>query len=317
MAKNIKKIAAGLGANVVTQVPDTGAGAFGAARLAQVVAAIQARLVPGQGLRPGRPTDASWVRHPKVPMSDATRHQLDVLAQRFSTNGRKISPMQIAAQIIEDALTGLSERLATEDPAPGADNPLNLGKQLTSGLKSHMILPGMKPSMTIHLSKELEQFIHDAVSMGLNAREDDVIRDAVTRLKQAMPDAAASPAKRAKRPKPADKATKNPLTIEELHQPMAARGLITLPDTAADFDDPDDKPIAIKGAPLSETVIREPGEMALLTAAASGCCERSRRIRGCRGHGERSPHRSGTCTRAPRGRARLSSSSSPERPDRS
>ena len=38
-------------------VPDTGAGAFGAARLAHVVAAIQARLLPGQGLCPGRPTD--------------------------------------------------------------------------------------------------------------------------------------------------------------------------------------------------------------------------------------------------------------------
>ena len=110
MAKNIKKIAAGLGANVVTQVPDTGAGAFGAARLAQIVATIQARLMPGQGVRPGRPTDASWVRHPKVPMSDATRQRLDVLAERFSTSGRKISPMQVAAQIIEDALAGLPER---------------------------------------------------------------------------------------------------------------------------------------------------------------------------------------------------------------
>jgi hypothetical protein len=109
MAKNIEKIAAGLGAKIVTQVPDTGAGAFGAARLAHVVASIQARLVPGQGLRPGRPTDATWVRYPKVPMSDATRQRLDVLAERFSTSGRKVSPMQIAAQIIEDALTGLPE----------------------------------------------------------------------------------------------------------------------------------------------------------------------------------------------------------------
>jgi hypothetical protein len=50
---------------------------------------------------------------------------------------------------------------------------------------------------------------------------------------------------------------KNPLTVDELHQQMAARGLITLPDTAADFDDPDDEPIAINGEPLSETVIRE------------------------------------------------------------
>jgi Arc/MetJ-type ribon-helix-helix transcriptional regulator len=110
--------------------------------------------------------------------------------------------------------------------------------------------------MTIHLSKELEQFIHDAVSMGLYAREDDVIRDAVIRLKQAMPDAAAPP-KRTKRAKPAGMAIKSPLTVEELHQQMAARGLVTLPDTAADFDDPDDEPIAIIGEPLSETVIRE------------------------------------------------------------
>ena len=35
-------------------------------------------------------------------------------------------------------------------------------------------------------------------------------------------------------------------------------GLLSqLPDTAADYDDPDDEPITIKGEPLSETVIRE------------------------------------------------------------
>ena len=33
--------------------------------------------------------------------------------------------------------------------------------------------------MTIHLSKDLEQFVHDAVRAGLYAREDDVIRDAL------------------------------------------------------------------------------------------------------------------------------------------
>ena len=30
-----------------------------------------------------------------------------------------------------------------------------------------------------------------------------------------------------------------------------------LPDTDADFDDPDDEPITIKGEPISETIIRE------------------------------------------------------------
>ena len=109
MAKNIARIAAGLGARVVGKVPHTGGGAFGAARLGRIVAAMQARLVPGQGIRPGRPTDASWIRHPKVPMSDVTRQRLIRLAQQISTDGRKVSPMQVAAQILEDALTGLPE----------------------------------------------------------------------------------------------------------------------------------------------------------------------------------------------------------------
>jgi hypothetical protein len=110
MARNIERIAEGLGAKVVGRVPDTGGGAFGAARLAGIVASVQARLVPGQGKRAGRPSDASWVRHPKVPMSEATRRRLSLLAERASAGGRKVSPMQIAAQILEDALTGLPEQ---------------------------------------------------------------------------------------------------------------------------------------------------------------------------------------------------------------
>lgn len=108
MASNIERIAKALGAKVVTQVPDTGGGAFGAARLAKIVAAVQARLTPGQGRRPGRPTEARWVRHPKVPMSEATERRLILLARRASEEGRKVSPMQVAAQILEEALAKLS-----------------------------------------------------------------------------------------------------------------------------------------------------------------------------------------------------------------
>jgi hypothetical protein len=108
MAKNIKQIAVKLGAKVVTQVPETGGGAFGAARLASIVAALQARLVPGQGT--GRPSDANWVRHPKVPMSAATEERLTRLARQASTSGRKVSPMQMAAQILEEALAGIPEQ---------------------------------------------------------------------------------------------------------------------------------------------------------------------------------------------------------------
>src|SRR5205823_4378886 len=48
------------------------------------------------------------------------------------------------------------------------------------------------------------------------------------------------------------------LTPAEIDQYMLSIGLLSqLPDTAADYDDPEDEPITIKGEPLSETVIRE------------------------------------------------------------
>jgi len=43
-------------------------------------------------------------------MSDATRQRLSLLAEQASTEGRKVSPMHIAAQILEDALRGIPER---------------------------------------------------------------------------------------------------------------------------------------------------------------------------------------------------------------
>lgn len=111
MAKNINTIAAKLGATVVAELPETGGGAFGAARLAAVVAELQARLTPGQGIRPGRPSVPSWVASPKVPMSELTFQKLTRLAQQSSQTGRKVSPMQIAAQLLEQVVATLPERL--------------------------------------------------------------------------------------------------------------------------------------------------------------------------------------------------------------
>lgn len=109
MAKNIKNIAGILGAKLVAQVPDTGGGAFGVSRLAGIVSALQNRLKPGQGVRPGRPSDPSWIESPKVPMSEATIEKLTRIAERAGKTGRKVSPMQVAAQLIEDAVASLSE----------------------------------------------------------------------------------------------------------------------------------------------------------------------------------------------------------------
>ena len=51
---------------------------------------------------------------------------------------------------------------------------------------------------------------------------------------------------------------KKPMTRAEFDQHLLDIGLLSqLPDTEADFDDPDDAPVEIKGEPLSETIIRE------------------------------------------------------------
>ena len=56
--------------------------------------------------------------------------------------------------------------------------------------------------MTIHLSKDLERIVHDAVPTGLYAREDDVLRAALTQFKETLPKNFQTPAKKAKRTKP-------------------------------------------------------------------------------------------------------------------
>jgi hypothetical protein len=101
MAKNREKLAKLLGAKIVGQVPDVGGGAFGMARLAAI---LHERLTPSEGERPGRPTDAGWEIRPKVPMSKATQRKLKQLAEQASKDGRKVSAMQLAAHLLEEAV---------------------------------------------------------------------------------------------------------------------------------------------------------------------------------------------------------------------
>jgi hypothetical protein len=104
MARNIQRIAKAMGAEIVGKVAETGGGAFGAARLSRIVEVLRERLQPSQGIRPGRPTAKEWDARSKVPMSSATRRKLRRLAQRMSTTDRKVSPMQVAAQLLEEAM---------------------------------------------------------------------------------------------------------------------------------------------------------------------------------------------------------------------
>ena len=109
MATDNLKIANALGANLIGRVPETGRGPFGAARLPRLIAELRERLQPGSGERPGRPTESDWDRRPKVPMSEATAAKLAKLAERASTPSRKVSPMQMAAHLLEKAVAAIPE----------------------------------------------------------------------------------------------------------------------------------------------------------------------------------------------------------------
>src|SRR4051794_14543959 len=112
--------------------------------------------------------------------------------------------------------------------------------------------------MTIHLPKDIEKIVHDAVRAGRYANENEMIRDALLKLDQAMPKPSKEPVKKAKSSQAIPANGTKPLTPDELDEYMLSVGLMTkLPDSTADYDDPDDEPITLRGEPLSETVIRE------------------------------------------------------------
>ncbi len=100
MAGKIEDLADKLGAEVVGTVPEYSAGAFGVAKLART---LRQRLEPGRGKRPGRPSNPSWSKRSKVPLAAETEERLEQLARLLSDEHRKVSPMQVAAQILEEA----------------------------------------------------------------------------------------------------------------------------------------------------------------------------------------------------------------------
>lgn len=100
MTRKIEDLAKKLGAEVAGAVPDYTAGAFGVAELAHT---LRQRLEPGHGKRPGRPSNPSWSKRSKVPLAVETEERLAQLARMLSDEHRKVSPMQVAAQLLEEA----------------------------------------------------------------------------------------------------------------------------------------------------------------------------------------------------------------------
>jgi hypothetical protein len=90
MAENIREIAEKLGAVVVWQVPDTGGGAFGAAKLARDVARLKAETQP-------------------IRMTAVTLQKLTRIAEQTSTPELKVEPLDLAARLLEDAVASMPE----------------------------------------------------------------------------------------------------------------------------------------------------------------------------------------------------------------
>jgi hypothetical protein len=109
--------------------------------------------------------------------------------------------------------------------------------------------------MTIHLPPDVEKSLIAKVHSGMFPSLDAAMTQAAHLLLEKIEQAPSAEPKGKAKPV---KTVPNPLTIEQFHQKLLAEGRISrLPDTAADFDDPDDQPVTIEGEPLSETIIRE------------------------------------------------------------
>jgi hypothetical protein len=113
MAKNIESLAKTMGATVVTTVPEYSAGAFGMTALAST---LRERLEPSAGKRPGRPSNPAWSKRPKVPMAPETEQRLKELAHLLSAGERQVSPMQVAALILERATASYFQPAAPGRP---------------------------------------------------------------------------------------------------------------------------------------------------------------------------------------------------------
>jgi hypothetical protein len=108
MSEEMDRIQKIMNPDFSTLFPHVGGGAFGASRIASIITQLQSRLVPNQDLRLERPSELNWVESPKIPMSKQTIAKLKLLAVQASHGERIISPMQIAAQILEDSLSQLT-----------------------------------------------------------------------------------------------------------------------------------------------------------------------------------------------------------------
>jgi hypothetical protein len=104
MTLDPEKIAERLGATHFAELPDVGGGAFGMAHMAQrLKERLDARGARGSG------TGVGWIMSSKVPMSAETERLLIALAEKLSTPERRVNPMQLACQLLEESVQRLAQ----------------------------------------------------------------------------------------------------------------------------------------------------------------------------------------------------------------
>jgi Arc/MetJ-type ribon-helix-helix transcriptional regulator len=106
--------------------------------------------------------------------------------------------------------------------------------------------------MTVHLTGDLERIIRDAVSTGRYSNVDDVLSDALTRLRRTI-DADLEQLDRNAPPGASGKK----LTKQEFHRHLVKIGLLDQPpENSADAVDPNEL-VDVEGEIVDEVVIRE------------------------------------------------------------
>ena len=107
--------------------------------------------------------------------------------------------------------------------------------------------------MTIHLPEDLARFIHDAVGTGRYSREDEVIRDAVARLKQSIEAEGNDPVDC---PRESSRHVKS-LTKQEFQRHLVEIGVLDQPDAQEPAAQAKDEIVEGEDEILSDRVIRE------------------------------------------------------------
>jgi putative addiction module CopG family antidote len=106
--------------------------------------------------------------------------------------------------------------------------------------------------MTVHLTEDLERFVRDVVSTGRYATEDDVVHDALERLRQTLPECSGSSQQSLQQGQPAKR-----LTRQEFQRHLAEIGLIDEPGGTSVASGKSDDLRDEAGEIVSEVVIRE------------------------------------------------------------